>query len=86
MQNERITHHVHHADPNVDRGSKKHTVIEHKKTPTPVSVFQISGLALELCKLPPDADFEAAMEKAFRLLTEYNAKLNALQEPAQDSD
>jgi hypothetical protein len=64
-------------------------VIEHiasKKTPTPISAYQVTGLALELCKLPPDSDFDAAMEKAFRILVDYNAKLDAIQKLDEHHD
>jgi hypothetical protein len=64
----------------------KRTVIEHKKTPTPISAYQVTGLALELCKLPPGSDFEAAMEKAFKILIEYNAKLDAIQKFIEHHD
>ena len=87
MPNERITHLVHHADPNVDRGSKRETVIKHQKS-TAVSVSQVSTLALELSRQADGTispQFEENCERAFEMLIKYQAKLNKMQDDGTES-
>jgi hypothetical protein len=63
----------------------RESVIKHEKSKlgTPLSVYQVSGLALELSRQPDGsigADFEQNFERAFNLLTEYQEKLGEIQE------
>jgi hypothetical protein len=49
-----------------------------KKIPTPLSVYQIAGVALELMKLNSDLSLKNAMQSAFEVLVDYSAKIDAL--------
>jgi hypothetical protein len=49
-----------------------------KKIPTPLSVYQIAGVAMELMKLNSDLSLQDAMRSAFEALVHYSAKIDAL--------
>jgi hypothetical protein len=80
---------VHHADPTVDRGSKRETVIKHQKSPSVVTTYQVTGLALELSRLPDNTigpDFEQNCQRAFDMLIKYHSLLLKTVQPENFND